>query len=179
MCASGSDLAPAEVSAPAPFILVYTAAVYLLFLAVFGYAIGFFAGFGVPKGIDQGPRTAVPVAVAIDLLLLLLFAVQHTVMARPWFKRCWMRKRPRARRRPVLKGSRRSRGSAATARTATLAPGSWPGRNSPVRQALARCAPAGRTPSAAALPAAQARIGAEIPVNSQQAAAAKSPGPTG
>jgi protein-S-isoprenylcysteine O-methyltransferase Ste14 len=45
----------------------------------------------VPKGIDQGPHAAVPVAAAIDLLLLLLFAVQHTVMARPWFKRRWTR----------------------------------------------------------------------------------------
>ena len=76
---------------PALIIVVYAAAAYLLFLAVLGYAVGFFAGFGVPKGIDQGPRAAVPVAVAIDLLLLLLFAVQHTVMARPWFKRRWTR----------------------------------------------------------------------------------------
>ena len=70
---------------------MYAAAVYLVFLAVLGYAAGFFAGLGAPKGIDQGPRAAVPVAVAIDLLLLLLFAVQHTVMARPWFKRRWTR----------------------------------------------------------------------------------------
>ena len=63
---------------PALIILVYAAAVYLLFLAVLGYAVGFFAGFGVPKGIDQGPRAAVPVAVAIDLLLLLLFAATAT-----------------------------------------------------------------------------------------------------
>jgi len=76
---------------PALFVLVYAAAVYLFFLAVLCYAAGFFAGFGVPKGIDQGTRAAVPVAVAIDLLLLLLFAVQHTVMARPWFKRRWTR----------------------------------------------------------------------------------------
>jgi len=76
---------------PALIIVVYAAAVYVLFLAVLGYAVGFFAGFGVPKGIDQGPRAAVPVAVAIDLLLLLLFAAQHTVMARPWFKRRWTR----------------------------------------------------------------------------------------
>jgi protein-S-isoprenylcysteine O-methyltransferase Ste14 len=76
---------------PALIIVVYAAAVYLLFLAVLGYAVGFSAGFGVPKGIDQGPRAAVPAAVAIDLLLLLLFAVQHTVMARPWFKRRWAR----------------------------------------------------------------------------------------
>lgn len=41
---------------PALIIVVYAAAVYLLFLAVLGYAVGFFAGFGVPKGIDQGPR---------------------------------------------------------------------------------------------------------------------------
>ena len=76
---------------PALIILVYAAAVYLIFLAVLGYAAGFFADVAVPKGIDQGPRAAVPVAVGIDLLLLLLFAVQHTVMARPWFKRRWAR----------------------------------------------------------------------------------------
>src|SRR6266702_3211957 len=76
---------------PALIILAYAVAVYLLFLTVLGYAVGFFAGLGVPKGIDQGTRAAVPVAVAIDLLLLLLFAVQHTVMARPSFKRRWTR----------------------------------------------------------------------------------------
>ena len=65
---------PRPARMPALIILVYAAAVYLFFLAVLGYAVGFFAGFGVPNGIDQGPRAAVPVAVAIDLLLLLLFA---------------------------------------------------------------------------------------------------------
>src|SRR5215472_264496 len=78
-------------SMPALIIAVYAAAVYLLFLAVLGYAAGFFADVGVPKGIDQGPPAAVPVAAGIDLLLLSLFAVQHTVMARPWFKRRWAR----------------------------------------------------------------------------------------
>jgi protein-S-isoprenylcysteine O-methyltransferase Ste14 len=82
---------PSLARTPALIILVYAVAVYLFFLAVLGYAVGFFAGLGVPKGIDQGSRAAVPVAVAIDLLLLLLFAVQHTVMARPWFKRRWTR----------------------------------------------------------------------------------------
>jgi protein-S-isoprenylcysteine O-methyltransferase Ste14 len=72
-------------------ILAYAAAVYLFFLAVLGYAAGFFAGFGVPKGIGQGTRAAVPAAVAIDLLLLLLFAVQHSVMACTSFKRRWTR----------------------------------------------------------------------------------------
>ena len=82
---------PQSARMPALIILVYAAAVYLLFLAVLDYAAGFFAGLGVPKGIDQGPHAAVPTAVAIDLLLLLLFAVQHTVMARPWFQRRWTR----------------------------------------------------------------------------------------
>jgi protein-S-isoprenylcysteine O-methyltransferase Ste14 len=71
--------------------MLYAAAVYLVFLGVLGYAVGFFAGFGVPEAIDGGPRAAVPGAAAIDLLLLLLFAGQHTVMARPWFKRRWSR----------------------------------------------------------------------------------------
>jgi protein-S-isoprenylcysteine O-methyltransferase Ste14 len=76
---------------PALIIVVYAVVVYLLFLVVLCYAAGFFAGFGVPKGIDHGSRAGVPAAVAVDLLLLLLFAVQHTVMARPWFKRRWTR----------------------------------------------------------------------------------------
>src|SRR5215469_1331746 len=82
---------PQPTGLTALILLVYAVVVYLLFLAVLGYAAGFFAGRGVPKGIDQGTHAAVPVAVAIDLLLLLLFAVQHTVMARPWFKRRWTR----------------------------------------------------------------------------------------
>src|SRR5262252_482128 len=80
---------PRPAKMPAPVILACAAAVYLLSLAVLGYAVGFFADFAVPKNVDQGPHASVPVAVAIDLLLLLLFAVQHTVMARPWFKRRW------------------------------------------------------------------------------------------
>jgi methanethiol S-methyltransferase len=79
---------------PALVILGYAALVYVVFLAVLGYAIGFLAGAGLPTGVDRGTRTAWPAAVAIDLLLLLLFAVQHTVMARPWFKRRWTRLAP-------------------------------------------------------------------------------------
>src|SRR5262245_11295201 len=82
---------PQRARRPGLIILLYAAAVYLLFLGVLGYAAGFFAGFGVARAIDQGPRAAAPVAVTIDLLLLLAFAVQHTVMARPWFKRRWAR----------------------------------------------------------------------------------------
>ena len=82
---------PPTPSASALVILGYAALAYAAFLAVLGYAIGFFVGAGVPKGIDGGPRSPWPLAVAVDLLLLLLFAVQHTVMARPWFKRRWTR----------------------------------------------------------------------------------------
>jgi methanethiol S-methyltransferase len=87
---------------PAPIMLVYAVAVYLFMLAVLGYAVGFFAGFAVPKGIDQGPRAAAPVAAAIDVLLLVLFAMQHTVMARPWFKRRWTRIVPAASERTTF-----------------------------------------------------------------------------
>jgi methanethiol S-methyltransferase len=72
-------------------VLAYASAVYLVFLAVLGYAIGFFADRGVPRGLDQGARLPWPGALAIDAALLALFAVQHTVMARPWFKRRWTR----------------------------------------------------------------------------------------
>jgi protein-S-isoprenylcysteine O-methyltransferase Ste14 len=71
--------------------LLYATAVYLFFVAVLGYAVGFFADLGVPKDIDQGTGSAWPLAVAVDAALLLLFAVQHTVMARAWFKRRWTR----------------------------------------------------------------------------------------
>ena len=79
---------------PGPVIVGYAVAVYLLFVAVLGYSVGFFADAGVPRGIDRGPRAAWPAAVAIDVALLSLFAVQHTVMARPWFKRAWARVAP-------------------------------------------------------------------------------------
>lgn len=82
---------PPAPGAPALVILGYAVLAYAAFLAVLGYAIGFFAGVGVPKGIDAGPRSPWPLAVVVDLLLLSLFAVQHTVMARPWFKRRWTR----------------------------------------------------------------------------------------
>ena len=70
---------------------VYAGVVYLFFLALLGYAVGFFAGIGVPKTIDDGPSGSRPAAVFVDLLLLALFAAQHTVMARPWFKQRWTR----------------------------------------------------------------------------------------
>jgi methanethiol S-methyltransferase len=65
---------------------------YLAFVAVSAYAVAFLSGAGVPRTVDSGgPRAGTATAVAIDLLLLSLFAVQHSVMARPAFKRRWNR----------------------------------------------------------------------------------------
>ena len=71
--------------------LLYGGVCYFLFLAVFLYAIGFVGNLVVPKSIDSGPLVPLAEALAVDLLLLGLFAVPHSVMARPSFKRWWAR----------------------------------------------------------------------------------------
>ena len=68
---------------------LYGLVAYLVFLGAFLYAIGFVTGLWVPKTIDSGPAASTVEAIVIDLLLMSLFAVQHSVMARPMFKRWW------------------------------------------------------------------------------------------
>jgi protein-S-isoprenylcysteine O-methyltransferase Ste14 len=72
--------------------LLYGVGTYLFFFCTFLYLIGFVGNWLVPKGIDDGtPAASAGAAVAVNVLLLALFAVQHTIMARPAFKEVWAR----------------------------------------------------------------------------------------
>src|SRR5438477_2561344 len=64
---------------------------HLLFLATFAYMAAFVGNFLVPKSIDSGAASPAAQAIAIDVLLVLMFGLQHSIMARPAFKRLWTR----------------------------------------------------------------------------------------
>ncbi|RYD16837.1 MAG: isoprenylcysteine carboxylmethyltransferase family protein [Lysobacteraceae bacterium] len=73
------------------FLILYSTLSYLLFLASILYAIGFVGDLAVPKSINQPPGPGGWLALLVNAAVLGLFAVQHSVMARPAFKRWWTR----------------------------------------------------------------------------------------
>lgn len=75
--------------------LLYGVVCYAVFFGTFLYWIGFVTNAVVPKGIDDGVATATGMALIINLALIALFGVQHTVMARPEFKERWTKLVPR------------------------------------------------------------------------------------
>jgi protein-S-isoprenylcysteine O-methyltransferase Ste14 len=75
-------------------VLLYGVLCYVVFLGALLYLVGFLNNFLAPKGIDGGEAVSLTEGMIIDLGLILLFAVQHTIMARPWFKVWWKRALP-------------------------------------------------------------------------------------
>jgi methanethiol S-methyltransferase len=69
--------------------LFYGIATYAVFFVTFLYAVGFVTGLVVPKTIDDGSSSPLSEALLVNMLLLSAFAIQHSVMARPGFKRWW------------------------------------------------------------------------------------------
>ena len=71
--------------------MLYGIVCYAVFFATFLYLIGFLGNLLVPRSVDVGPDATLAVALVINLALIALFGVQHTVMARPGFKKAWTR----------------------------------------------------------------------------------------
>ena len=64
-------------------------ACHLMFLATYVWFALFIGNILVPKSIDSGPEVSLAIALPVNILLLVLFGLQHSIMARPAFKRVW------------------------------------------------------------------------------------------
>lgn len=78
------------------FTFAYAVACYALSVATLLYTVGFLGNFWVPTSLDESRAVPLPTALLINVALLALFALQHSVMARPAFKRWWTRIVPQA-----------------------------------------------------------------------------------
>lgn len=70
---------------------LYGVGAHLCFLAVYAYLAGFVGNLVVPRSIDSGERGSIARALLVDLGLIALFGLQHSIMARPWWKAIWTR----------------------------------------------------------------------------------------
>lgn len=75
-------------------VFVYGVMAYIVFLGVFLYLIGFLGNFIVPKSVDSTPSVSMFQGILVNALLIVLFGVQHSVMARPTFKQWWSKNCP-------------------------------------------------------------------------------------